>query len=142
MRLRALLLSLSVGLTVHLVLVLILGPYSQDSYRGLVAYRDALEANVAEIRNHQEDLQSDVERLRLDPLMIELEARKLLLYRSNEVPVRFSGETVSHHSPSPGAAVVRQDEPVPDRRPMIRSIAIVAALLCHLALFFLDLRED
>lgn len=138
MRLQTLLLSLSFGLCVQLLLTLIGGPYSQDAYRQLESYRDAVAENVEAIEAQQIGLESQVERLRFDPNLIEVEARRLLLYGENEVVVYLPRNLRRTPSLSPGAVVVRRNDPPPDRRPLFRSIALVAALLCFLLLSFVE----
>ncbi len=138
MRLQTLLLSLAFGLCVQLLLTLIGGPYSQDAYRHLESYREALAANVEATEAAQFGLESQIDRLRNDPHLIEVEARRLLLYGEKEVVVYLSRSLRKAPSLSPGAVVVRQNDPPPDRRPLFRSIALVAALLCFLLLSLVE----
>lgn len=135
---HSLLFSLSLGLCVHLVLTLLAGPYSQSAYEELEAYLRAVEANVEVIEAQRRDLEVQIERLRFDPHLIEVEARKLLLYRDNELVVHLPREIDRTSALSPGAVVLRQTEPPEDRRPLFRSIALVSALLCFLLLTFLE----
>ncbi len=138
MRLQTLLLSLAVGLCVQLSLTLVNGTYSSKAYEQLESYRDALAANVEAIEAQREVLVSQVERLRFDPHLIEVEARRLLLFGENEMIVYLPRDLRKASNLRPGAVVVRQIDPPPDRRPLFRSIAFVVALLCFLVLSFVD----
>lgn len=141
MRLQTLLLSLAVGLCVQLVLTLIGGPYSKEAHDQLESYRDALSANVEAIETQREVLESQVERLRFDPHLIEVEARRLLLYGEDEMIVYLPRHFQEAVNLRPGAVVVRHIDPPPDRRPLFRSIAFVAALLCFLILSFVEMPQ-
>ncbi len=138
MRLQPLLLSLAVGLCVQLSLTLIGGPYSSEAYNQLESYRDALSANVEAIETQRAVLESQVERLRFDPHLIEVEARRLLLFGENEMIVYLPRQLKDATNLRPGSVVVRHIAPPPDRRPLFRSIAFVAALLCFLILSFVE----
>lgn len=137
MRLQIPLLSLSFGLCIYLILTLLGGPYSQAAYDDLDSFRDSLDKNVEAIESHQDTLSDTAERLLLDPRLIEVEARRLLLFRENEIVVRLPQELREEEALSPGAVVLRRVETSVDRRPLFRSIAIVAAIVCYFAMLLL-----
>lgn len=126
-----------VGLAVYLVLNLLFGPAGSREMSRLSSQRAKLEANLAELKRINRDLEADVEALRSDPEEIRMRARRLGYYATDEWVIRFEGYDGGAQPRSPGREV-RARRSRTDASSLIRSAAVSAGLLTGIVLLFTE----
>lgn len=121
----------AIGLVTYLILCTFLGQAGVLEYRKLAAYRDRLNANIAELDRIQSRLSERVLSLQSDPENVRLKARALGYFLPGEKLIRLPGYDPNLQVTSPGMIVYRTETP-PDPRNLFRGIAFAVAVLAYL----------
>lgn len=113
---------------VSTLLILLFGDSGIMAYRKLDAYREALAANVADLRARHDELRAALERTRTDPSRTIVLARDLGLYRPGETVVKIEGRPPRVEGYAVGA-LVKMRQGTRSRNPVIKAAGVSVALL-------------
>ncbi len=128
MALRHLTTALLAGICAYLVATLFWAPYSSAGYDRFLAYQQALEQELLDIRTRRDQLLAGSDALRSDDTAVAVLARSQDLYEPDAQVIRLQGSSGNRGAMSPGA-VIRRPAPPPDRRTDALLVAGAAALI-------------
>lgn len=121
-------LGLLLSLVVGLALGLFWGPNGRDTSAVLEAYREEVADAVRRTEERHEELTTLATRLRYDADLLSVEARRLGLFGENEHVLYDLTVTESERAEAYVAPPFPREPALPDRRPLIRALALIAGL--------------
>lgn len=131
--------SLYAGLLVYLSAVFFFGSMGRFAQVELEKRRDSLLANIEELENQGESLESLMWSLQSDPDRVLREAVRLVLVREDEGIIRIQGYQEKPRLLSPGGLLLRGAPPSQGMEPLIRVLAAAAGIIVF---FFLGLSSE
>jgi cell division protein FtsB len=114
--------------------ILFFGDSGLTAYRGLSRYEQDLAANVEALRQRNLELKAQLDRLKTDPELNRVLARRIGMYEPGVEVVRLVGRPPKAEAYAVGD-LLRMRRPAPVRNAAIKEAALVAAVVMSLAAF-------